>query len=219
VFIFFRRLDLAIAAGIFESISKIVLFFFHERIWNRIKFGKKRIDPFVIWFTGVPLAGKSSIARKLAAKLADTEIPHEMIDSSDIRTLVPQTGYSRTDRIEHLKRVEHLVNILQKNSISVIASFITPYQEIRDSLRTNTRNYIEIYVKASDETLRKRDINGIYAKAEKGEIKNFTGVSDVYEEPQNPDIVLDTENTDADKAAEIIMKYLQKRIIKDQRRF
>lgn len=214
VFIFFGRLDLAIAAGIFESVSKIFIYFIHERAWNKIKFGKKRIEPFVVWFTGVPLSGKTTIADMVYKKISKYDFPLERIDSRDIRELIPEIGYERSDRIRHLKRVEHLVRTLQNNSISVVSSFISPYDESRKSVRENTINYIEIYVKASPDAVRSRDKRGVYEKADKGEIKNFTGVSDVYEEPVKPELVLDTDIVTPEEAADTIVKYIRKYALK-----
>jgi len=214
VFIFFGRLELAIAAGIFESVSKIFIYFVHERAWTKIKFGKKRIDPFVIWFTGVPLSGKTTIADLVYENMSKHSFPLERVDSKDIREVIPEIGYTKPDRIRHLKRIEHLVKTLQKNSISVVCSFISPYVESRQSIRKNTANYIEVYVKASHDTLRARDIKGIYGKAERGEIMNFTGVSDVYEEPLNPEIVIDTDIMTSAEAAELIIKYIRKNVLK-----
>lgn len=214
VFIFFGRLDLAIAAGIFESISKILIYFVHERAWTKIKFGKKRIEPFVIWFTGVPLSGKTTIADLVYKNMSKYSFPLERIDSKDIREVIPEIGYTRPDRVRHLKRIEHLIKTLQKNSISVVSSFISPYVESRQSLRKNTDNYIEVYVKASDETLRARDSKGVYAKAERGEIVNFTGVSDVYEEPLDPEIIIDTDIMSVEEAADVIIKYIRKNVLK-----
>lgn len=214
VFIFFGRLDLAIATGIFESISKILIYFIHERIWQKIKLGKKRIDPFVIWFTGVPLSGKTTLADAVHTRISKYEFPIERIDSKDIREVIPEIGYERPDRVRHLKRIEHLIGTLQKNSISVVSSFISPYVESRQSLRKHTKNYIEVYVKASPETVRKRDTRGIYARAESGDIKNFTGVSDVYEEPLNPEIIIDTDTMSEEEAPELIVKYIKKNVLK-----
>jgi len=214
VFVFFGRLDLAIAAGIFESVSKILIYFVHERLWHKIKFGKKRIEPFVIWFTGVPLSGKTTLADMVFDKISKYDFPMERIDSKDVREFIPQIGYERPDRVRHLKRIEHLICTLQKNSISVVSSFITPYVESRQSLRKHTTNYIEVYVKASAENVRKRDKKNIYAKAESGEIKNFTGVSDVFEEPINPEITIDTDIMTPEEAADMIVKYIKKNVLK-----
>jgi len=214
VFFFFGRLDLAIVAGIFESLSKIFIYFVHERMWNKIKLGKKRIEPFVVWFTGVPLSGKTTLADAVYEKLEKFEFPMERLDSKDIRAVIPEIGYERADRTRHLKRIEHLIVTLQKNSISVVASFISPYEESRQSLKANTTNYIEVYVKASSETVRSRDTRGIYERADKGEIKNFTSVSDVYEEPTDPEIVIDTDLMSVDEASEVILKHIRKNVLR-----
>lgn len=214
VWIFFGRLDLAIAAGIFESISKIFIYFVHERIWNRVKLGKKRIEPFVIWFTGVPLSGKTTVADLVYERLAVFEFPLERIDSKDIREVIPEIGYERSDRVRHIRRIQHLVKTLQNNSISVVCSFISPYLQSRDDLRKNTVNFVEVYVKASPETVRSRDSKGIYEKADRGEIKNFTGVSDNYEEPLNPEITIDSDTVSPEEAAEQVFKYIRKNILK-----
>lgn len=214
VFVFFGRLDLAIAAGIFESASKILIYFVHERIWHKLKFGKKRIEPFAIWFTGVPLSGKTTLADMVFDRINKYGFPVERVDSKDVRDFIPKIGYERSDRIRHLKRIEHLICTLQKNSISCVASFVTPYLESRQSLRVNTKNYIEVYVKASPGIVRARDTKGIYEKAERGEIQNFTGVSDIYDEPIQPEIIIDTDTMTIEESTEIIVKYIRKHVLK-----
>ncbi len=214
VYIFFGRLDLAAAVGIVESSSKIFLYFIHERLWNKIKFGKKEITPFVIWLTGLPLSGKTTIGDLVYEELKKMGIRVERLDSKDVRALFPKAGFTRDERMVHLSRVAHLASILEKNGVSVIASFITPYKEARDFARNICKNYVEVYVKASLETCMKRDYKGLYEKAIKGEIPNFTGISDIYEEPISPDIVIDTEKTDPEKAKEIILNYIKTNFIR-----
>ncbi len=215
VYILFKRIDLAVVAGVFESVSKIIIYFIHERIWDRINFGRKKVDPFVLWFTGLPLSGKTTIADLVYKKLSkNNKILLQRIDSKDIRTMIPEIGYTKSERILHLKRVAYLIKILQNNSISVIASFVSPYKEIRDFLRNNTKNFVEIYVKASIEECKKRDLKGLYEKAELGEIKNFTGIHEPYEEPENPEILLDTENYNPDQLADIVVDYVKRKLIK-----
>ncbi len=206
VYVFFGRLDLAIAAGILESVAKIFLYFFHERIWQKIKFGKQRIEPFNLWFTGLPSSGKSTLADAVFEELNKNDIPLERIDSKDIRDVIPDVGFERADRHRHLTRVGHLIKTLQNNSVSSIASFVSPYSESRQVIKKMTNNYVEIYVKASLDTCKKRDIKGVYKKAESGELKNFTGISDVYEEPKSPHIVIDS---DAESIAEATVKIVQ----------
>jgi len=215
VYFLFKRIDLAIVAGIIESISKIIIYFIHERIWEKINFGRKRINPFVLWFTGLPLSGKSTIADKVYEKLKkNNNILIQRIDSHDVRSMIPEIGYSKPERILHLKRVGYLIKILQNNSISVIASFVSPYKEIREFLRNNSKNFVEIYVKASVNECRKRDNRGLYEKAELGEIKNFTGIHEPYEEPENPELILDTEKYSPEHLAEVVYDYVVKKMIK-----
>ncbi len=214
VYLFFGRLDLAVAAGVIETVLKIALYWGHEKVWQRVRFGKKRIEPFNVWFTGLPLSGKSTIADRLYEKLRKLDIPIERIDSKDIRELIPDLGYTREDRNRHMKRIGHLIQTLQKNSISTVASFVSPYRESRKAIRTMVKNNIVVYVKADLESCKKRDYKGVYKRALDGELKNFTGISDVYEEPRHAEIVIDTEKTDPDEAAEIVFRYIKKHYIK-----
>ena len=215
VYIFFHKIDLAILTGIIESSSKIFLYFIHERLWNNVKFGKKRIEPFVLWFTGLPFSGKTTIANIVYDKLnKNLSIPIQRLDSKDVRTMIPEIGFTKPERILHLKRVAFLTKILQDNSISVIASFVSPYKEIREFLRKNTERYVEIYVKASIDECKKRDFKGMFEKAEMGEIKNFTGVHEPFEEPEEPELVLDTDKYSAEELAEKVYKYVVKKLIK-----
>ncbi len=212
VYALFGRLDLAVAAGVIESTSKIVMYFVHERIWERIGFGRKKVKPFVLWFTGLPLSGKTAIADVVYEKLKrNDKLPLQRLDSREIREMIPELGFDRRDRILHLKRVAFLIRILQSNSISVVASFVSPYREVREFIRNHTDNFIEIYVKASVETCMKRDYKGVYEKAKRGEIKNLTGVDEPYEEPETPEIVLDTEKYSKEELADMVYKYVRKR--------
>jgi len=214
VYVFFGRLDLAIATGLLESVLKIGLFWLHEKAWFKVRWGKKRIEPFNLWLTGLPLSGKTTIADKVFDQLEKLDIPIERIDSKDIRDLIPGIGYSRDDRNRHMHRIGNLVCTLQNNSISTVASFVSPYKESRRAIREMVTNNIVVYVKADIETCKKRDYKGAYAKALSGEFKNFPGVDEVYEEPEHAEVVIDTDNTSVDKAVEIIVKYVKKHYIK-----
>ena len=142
------------------------------------------------------------------------DIPIERIDSKDIREMIPNIGYSREDRNRHMFRVVHLIKTLQNNSISTVCSFVSPYEESRNIIKEMAKNTIIVYTKADIETCKKRDYKGVYKKALKGELKNFTGISDVYEEPKNADIVIDTDKINIDEATQRIMKYIKKKYIK-----
>jgi len=214
VYFFFGRLDLAIAAGVIETFLKIFLYWLHERVWMKIRWGKKRIEPFNIWFTGLPLSGKTTIADKVFEELKKLDIPLERIDSKDIRELIPNIGYNYDDRIRHIKRIGHLIKTLQNNSISTVASFVSPYEESREVIKKMVKNTIIVYLKTDIETCKKRDYKGVYEKALKGEIKNFTGISDVYEEPKDAEIVIDTSKNSVDEAVNKIVRYIKKKCIK-----
>ncbi|MFT6910096.1 MAG: adenylylsulfate kinase [Oleiphilaceae bacterium] len=214
VYIFFGRLDLAIAAGLLESVLKVGLYWAHERGWQKLRWGQERIEPFNLWFTGLPLAGKTTIADAVHKELAKLHIPLERIDSKDVRELIPDIGFTRDDRNRHMYRIGHLIKTLQNNSISTVASFVSPYRESRKTLRDMVKNNIVVYVKADIETCKARDVKGKYKKALTGEYQNFTGISDVYEEPQHAEIVIDTDKTMVDEAVIEIVRYIKKHYIK-----
>ena len=214
VYFFFDRLDLAIAAGIIETVLKIGLYWLHERVWFKVRWGKKKIEPFNLWFTGLPLSGKTTIADKVYEELEKLQIPLERIDSKDVRDLIPDIGFTKEDRNRHMHRIGNLIRTLQKNSISTVASFVSPYKESRKAIREMVKNNIVVYVKADVATCKKRDYKGAYAKALSGVYKNFPGVDDVYEEPRRAEITIDTETTSADEAAQQIIKYIKKHYVK-----
>ncbi|WP_024789659.1 adenylyl-sulfate kinase [Lebetimonas sp. JH292] len=214
VYVFFGNVELAVATGLLETIAKVGLYWGHEKVWQRIRWGRKRIEPFNLWFTGLPLSGKTTIADKVYEKLKKLDIPLERIDSKDVREMFPNAGFSREERNRHIKRIGHLIQTLQKNSVSTVCSFVSPYRESRKMIREMVKNNIVVYVKASMEICKKRDYKGVYEKALKNEIRNFTGISDVYEEPQHAEIVIDTEKISPDEAADIIVKYVKKHYVK-----
>ena len=214
VYFFFDRLDLAIAAGMIETVLKVGLYWGHEKIWQRILWGKKKIEPFNLWFTGLPLSGKTTIADLVYEKLENFHIPLERIDSKDIRELIPDIGYSREERNIHMHRIGNLIRTLQKNSISTVASFVSPYKESRKAIRSMVKHNVVVYVKADIETCQARDYKGVYAKALNGELQNFSGINDVYEEPQHAEIVIDTNTMSAEESSDVIVKYIRKHFIK-----
>lgn len=214
VYIFFGRLDLAIATGMIESVLKIALFWGHERIWHKVRWGQKKIEPFNLWFTGLPVSGKTTIADKVFQELSKLHIPIERLDSSDVRNMIPGIGYTRKDRNRHMHRIGYLIKTLQNNSISTVASFVSPYKESRKAIREMVTNNIIVYVKTDIETCKKRDYRGVYQKAAKGEFKNFTGVDDIYEEPKHAEIIIDTDNVNVDEAVLKIVKFVKKKYVK-----
>ena len=214
VYVFFGNLELAIATGLLETVAKVGLYWGHEKVWQRVRWGKKRIDPFNLWFTGLPLSGKTTIADKVYKELEKLQIPLERIDSKEIRELIPDIGYSREDRNRHMHRIGNLIKTLQNNSISTVASFVSPYKESRKAIREMVKNNVVVYIKADIKSCKERDYKGAYKKALSGEYKNFSGVNDVYDEPQYAEIVIDTDQLSVDEAVEIIVKYIKKNYVK-----
>lgn len=214
VYFFFDRLDLAIATGMIETVLKIGLYWMHERAWFKVKWGRKQIEPFNLWFTGVSMSGKTTIADLVYEELEKEQIPLERIDAKDLRDLVPNIGFTREDRNRHMKRVGHLIKTLQNNSVSTVASFISPYRESRKAIREMVKNNVVVYLKSDLETCKERDFKGVYAKALSGEFQYFSGVNDVYEEPQHAEIVIDTKVTPVEKSVKIIVKYIKKNYVK-----
>ena len=210
VYVFFGRLDLAIAAGMIETVLKVGLYWAHERAWFKVNWGRKKIEPFNLWFTGLPLSGKTTIADKVYKELDKLHIPIERIDSKDIRELIPDIGYTREDRNRHMHRIGNLIRTLQNNSISTVASFVSPYKESRKAIREMVKNNVVVYIKADIESCKQRDYKGAYAKAMSGEYQNFSGINDVYEEPQHAEIVIDTDKLSVNESVTIIVKHIKK---------
>jgi adenylylsulfate kinase len=160
-----------------------------------------------IWFTGLSGAGKSTVAELVRNELIRRGRPVEIMDGDVVRThLSKGLGFSKEDRDENIRRIGFVCNLLSKHGVFSIAAAISPYRSVRDEVRASANGkFLEIFVNASVEECARRDVKGLYAKALAGEIKNFTGVSDPYEPPLNPELILDTANeTPTDSAAKVI---------------
>lgn len=167
-------------------------------------------EGFVVWLTGLPGSGKTTISNELEPRLRRTGKPVEVLDGDEIRqNLSKGLGFSREDREAHLRRVTYVAKLLSRNGVAVIAAFISPYRNIRDYARKETTNFLEVYVKCSVETCARRDPKGLYKKASTGQIKDLTGPQDAYEEPLNPDLVVDTEALTVSESADLIMSKLR----------
>ena len=136
-----------------------------------------------------------------------------MLDGDIVReNLSKGLGFSKEDRDTNIRRIAFVADLLSRNDVPVITAAISPYREIRDEARElMDGRFVEVYVKASLEVCEERDVKGLYAKARSGEIKEFTGVSDPYEAPENPELVLDTENQSPEESAQQIIDYLEER--------
>ena len=166
---------------------------------------------FTLWFTGLPCSGKSTVAKVVAEKLREKGLKVEFLDADIIRQhLWKELGFSKEDRDENIRRATYLAKLLTRNGVAVLASFVSPYIELRDYARKEIGDFIEVYVKCSVEGCIKRDVKGMYKKAIAGEIKNFTGISDPYEEPPNPELVVDTEKETVEESVARVLSTVEK---------
>ncbi len=170
-------------------------------------------DGITLWFTGLSGSGKSTIAGIVERGLRERGLRVEVLDGDIVRTnLSKGLGFSKEDRDTNIRRIAFVADLLSRNGVAVITAAISPYREIRDEARELMGDrFIEIYVKASVEECARRDVKGLYEKAFKGEIKEFTGVSDPYEEPTMPEIVLDTENETPEESARKVLAFVEER--------
>lgn len=165
---------------------------------------------FVLWFTGLSGSGKSTLAEMLTPELQARGTKIEVLDGDEVRTnLSKGLGFSKEDRDTNILRIGYVAKLLSRNDVGVITAAISPYAEIRDQVRTSVDNFVEVHVDCSIEELTRRDVKGLYEKALKGEIKNFTGISDPYEAPENPEVRVNSETQTSEESMAIILDYLE----------
>src|SRR5215472_8870457 len=161
---------------------------------------------FVVWLTGLSGAGKSTIASLLQAELGTRSRSAEVLDGDEVRTHLSRgLGFSKEDRDTNIRRIGYVARLLARNGGVAITAAISPYREVRDEVRAQTVNFVEVFVHCSLDELVRRDVKGLYRKALAGEIANFTGVNDPYEQPLRPEVTVDSElQTPAESVAAIL---------------
>jgi adenylyl-sulfate kinase len=165
---------------------------------------------YVLWFTGPPGAGKTTLAERLKVILNEKGSRVEILDGDEIRKgLSKDLGFSKEDREKHNERVIFVAKLLSRNGVVTLVPLISPYREVRAKARSEIPNFIEIFVRCPLEVLIKRDPKGLYKKALAGEITNLTGLQDPYEEPLSPEIILDTNKQTVDESVNTILEYLK----------
>jgi sulfate adenylyltransferase/3'-phosphoadenosine 5'-phosphosulfate synthase len=164
---------------------------------------------FVVWLTGLSGAGKSTIAGRLSEQLAARGRTPELLDGDEVRTnLSKGLGFSKEDRDTNIRRIGYVARLLARNGAAVITAAISPYREVRDEVRAQTPGFVEVYVRCSLDELVRRDVKGLYRKALAGELPNFTGVSDPYEPPLRPEVVVDSEQETVEESVERVLEAL-----------
>jgi len=165
---------------------------------------------FTLWFTGLSGSGKTALAKVLEPALRERGVKVERLDGDIVRqSLTRDLGFSKEDRNKNIERVTFVAKLLTRNGVAVLCSFISPYIARRDQTREEIGNFVECYVECPLETLVERDVKGLYKKALAGEIQNFTGVSDPYEAPPNPEITVNSATQTIDESLAIILQRLK----------
>lgn len=171
---------------------------------------------FILWFTGLSGAGKSTLASALHTEFHAAGLPTELLDGDEVRThLSKGLGFSKEDRDTNIRRIGYVARLLGRNGVATITAAISPYTAIRDEVRAlaaaDGTPMVEVYASATIAALAERDVKGLYKKALAGEIANFTGVSDPYEPPVNPEVVVHTDTETVDESLEKIRVALRER--------
>jgi adenylylsulfate kinase len=174
---------------------------------------------FVIWFEGLPGAGKTSLSRAVSEGLNARGIPTEILDGEDVRrSFFPELGFTRKDRETHARRVSHLAQILARHGTTVLVAMITPYETSRQAARAAVEvPFVEVWLKCPLEVCEARDPHGIYRRNREGTVKRITGVDDPFEEPLDPELVVDTASSPVDACARQVLDFVATKGLVDLR--
>lgn len=164
----------------------------------------------VVWFTGLPSSGKSTIAHEVYRQLLDRGFATELLDGSEVReSLSRGLGFSRADREENVRRIGYVAKLLSRNGVIAICAAVSPYRATRDEVRRNTTNFLEVYVDCPVAVAEQRDPDGMYARARRGEIEEFTGINAPYEPPVSPEVHIHADPESVDDAAWKVLSTLE----------
>ncbi len=171
-------------------------------------------DSLILWFTGLPSSGKSTIANEVEKKLIAASTRTYILDGDNVRVgLCKDLGFSEEDRAENIRRIGEVSKLFIDAGCIVLSAFVSPYRRDRDAVRELVKEgeFVEVFVDAPVEVCEERDVKGLYKKARAGIIKGFTGIDDPYEEPLNPEIVIKTDKSSLEEGVQVIIDYLKER--------
>jgi len=162
-----------------------------------------------VWFTGLPCSGKTTIAKEVKRILEERGMDVELLDGDTVRDYIRNKDFSKEGRNKHLRYIAVMAKLLSQRGVIVLCSFVSPYRENRDFARSICANFVEVYVKTPVEVCIERDVKGMYKKALNGEIKGFTGIDDPYEEPENPELVVETDKETLEESTQKVLEKLK----------
>ena len=169
------------------------------------------MNGFTVWFTGLPSSGKSTLAKVLRDEIEKKNRHVEILDGDEVRLRLSKgLGFSKEDRDENIRRISYVAKIITRCGAVAITCAISPYKSLRQEARQEIQDFIEVFVDCELDQCIKRDLKGLYKKALSGEIKNFTGISDPYEKPDNPEITVNTSSETIEQSLKIIVNGLIK---------
>jgi adenylylsulfate kinase len=207
-YLFTGNVVVSLSIGLIDSLAKIFTYYAFDEIWARLTGFK--ISPAVVFLTGLSGSGKTTIAKTVIEKLKKKGIAPLLLDGDEIRNAIKLTGFDEESRKRHNLNVGYMAKLLEAQGKVVIVSLISPYDDIRNQIRSMCSKFIEVHVATDIKVCMERDPKGMYKKAISGEIKDFTGVSAPYFAPQNPELVLDTATISAEECAAKIINQLKK---------
>jgi len=201
----------ALGASLIWNSINMALYFLYHGCFLKLFSLDVQTKGAVIWLTGLPCSGKTTIGDLLAKELRKRGKNAERLDGDIVRKgkLSDDLGFSKEDRDKNINRINFVSRLLSRNNTIAIASFVSPYRKTRESIRNNVSNFIEVFIQATPEECAKRDTKGMWKKAKEGKIKGFTGYDDPYEKPIKPEIVCNTEIDTLEESVDKILTYLR----------
>jgi adenylyl-sulfate kinase len=212
-YLYIKNIQKCFQISIGWNLVNCCLYYIYEYLFSKKYDTTIQTKGFVLWFTGLPCSGKTTLADAVRDELLKKGINVERLDGDIVRKegLSDDLRFSKEDRDKNIRRVTFVAKVLSRNKTAVLASFVSPYRKTRSEIRKKVTNFIEVFVDCESKTCIKRDVKGMWKKAQRGEIKNFTGWDDPYERPINPEIISQTDIHNVKKCTKRILNYLKQR--------